>query len=478
MFRFASLLCLWAIVIPANAAQKPNVVLIVIDDLGQRDLGCYGSGFYETPNVDRLAESGVRFTQYYAANPVCSPTRASLQTGRNPARLNLTDFLKGRRQDKASPLLTAKYADQLPLEEVTLGEMFKSVGYQTAFVGKWHLGGEPFYPQHQGYETNIGGSSAGSPKSYFWPDWKGRPPVDGEFDGQYLTDLLSQKACGWIESAAKNEKPFFLALCHHTVHIPIQPKSDLLAKYEEKLSRIRLKEGSQDNPYYAAMVESMDTSVGRVLDTLEKLNATDNTVVIFTSDNGGLSVKEGKHTPATTNAPLRAGKGYLYEGGIRDAFIVRWPGVTEPGSICDVPAISDDVFPTLCSAADVDAEKLKLAGQLDGRDLSNVLKGNADESLAHRSLHWHYPHFSNQGGRPGGAIRKGDWKLIEWFEDGKTELYNLAEDLSETTDLASQHPDRVKAMRADLSRWREEVKANMPTRNPGYHGDARPIVER
>ncbi len=478
MIRFASLLCLFAFAVPATAAERPNVVLIVIDDLGQRDLGCYGSGFYETPNVDRLAANGMRFTQYYAANPVCSPTRASLQTGRNPARLNLTDFLKGRRQNKQSPVLTAQYADELPLEEITLGEMFGSAGYQTAFVGKWHLGGEPFYPQHQGYETNIGGSSAGSPKSYFWPDWKGRPPVEGEFDGQYLTDLLSKRACEWLESAAKTDKPFFLALCHHTVHIPIQPREDLLKKYEEKLSRIRLKAGSQSNPYYAAMVESMDMSVGRVLDTLEKLSVDDETIVIFTSDNGGLSVKEGKHTPATTNAPLRAGKGYLYEGGIRDAFIVRWPGVTKPGWTCDIPAISDDVFPTLCTAAGVGLDTLKLAGPLDGRDLSDVLKGNASEALANRALHWHYPHFSNQGGRPGGAIRKGDWKLIEWFEDGKLELYNLAEDLSEETNLAEQHPDRVRTMRSELSRWRTEVHANMPTRNPDYRGEATPVVER
>ncbi len=232
------------------------------------------------------------------------------------------------------------------------------------------------------------------------------------------------------------------------------------------------------------MVESMDTSVGRVLDTLERLKVTDNTLVIFTSDNGGLSVQEGKHTPATTNAPLRAGKGHLYEGGIRVPFIVRWPGVTEAGSTCDVPAISDDVFSTLCGATGVyraegvNQYALEVNGPLDGRDLSNVLKGDADETLASRSLHWHYPHFANQGGRPGGAIRKGDWKLIEWFEDGTLELYNLAEDLSESTDLAAKHPDRVRAMHAELSRWRKDVKANMPTRNPDYTGEATPVLER
>ncbi|MBA3313286.1 MAG: sulfatase, partial [Planctomycetaceae bacterium] len=456
----------------------PNVVLIVIDDLGQRDLGCYGSGFYETPNVDRLAESGMRFTQYYAANPVCSPTRASLQTGRNPARLNLTNFLKGVRQKKDSPMLTAEYVDQLPLEEVTLGEMFKTAGYQTAFVGKWHLGGESFYPEPQGYDVNIGGTHAGHPKSYFWPQWQNNPPVEGEREGQYLTDLLSERACEWIESAAKNEQPFFLSLCHYTVHTPIQPREDLLKKYEDKLSRIRLREGSQSNPHYAAMVESMDTSVGRVLDTLDRLKIADDTLVIFTADNGGLSVQEGKHTPATTNAPLRMGKGYLYDGGIRVAFIVRWPGVTPAGSTCDVPAISDDVFPTLCRAAGVETEKLQLAGPLDGRDLSNVLKGETDAALSDRPLHWHYPHFANQGGPPGGAIRVGDWKLIEWFEDGTLELYNLADDLSETTDLAAEQPDRIRDMRAALSQWRREVHANMPTANPAYEGAATPVIER
>lgn len=484
MIRLLSFVWLITFTLPLIAAQKPNVVLIVIDDLGQRDLGCYGSGFYETPNVDRLAASGMRFTQYYAANPVCSPTRASLQTGRNPARLNLTNFLKGLRQDKKSSVLTAEYVDQLPLEEVTLGEMFKSAGYQTAFVGKWHLGKEPFFPEPQGYDVNIGGNHSGHPKSYFWPQWEKTPPVEGEFEGQYLTDLLSERACEWLQTAAKADQPFFLSLCHYTVHTPIQPRADLLKKYEEKLSRIRLKEGSQSNPHYAAMVESMDTSVGRVLDTLEKLKVADNTVVIFTGDNGGLSVEEGKHTPATTNAPLRAGKGHLYEGGIRVAFIVRWPGVTEPGSTCDVPAISDDVFPTLCGAAGVDLAEgvnqnaLEVNGPIDGHDLSNVLQGDADDSLATRALHWHYPHFANQGGRPGGAIRTGDWKLIEWFEDGKLELYNLAEDLSETTDLAAKHSERVREMRSELSRWRKDVKANMPTRNPDYHGDAKPVVER
>lgn len=456
-----------------SAAEKPNVVLIVIDDLGQRDLGCYGSTFYETPNVDRLAASGMRFTQFSSANPVCSPTRASLQTGRNPARLRLTNFLKGVREKEGSPVLSADYADQLPLEQVTLGEMFKQAGYRTAFVGKWHLGGEPFFPERQGYDVNIGGTNAGSPKSYFWPAWRGRPPVEGEQEGQYLTDLLGEKACGWIEEAAKADGPFFLALCHHAVHTPIQPRPDLLTKYEEKALRTHFRQEDQRNPHYAAMVESMDESVGRVLDTLDQAGVAGETVVVFTSDNGGLSVKEGQHTPATTNHPLRAGKGYLYEGGIRVPFVVRWPGVTKPGSTCDVPAISDDVFPTLCTVADVTAD----AEGLDGRDLTTLLWGRPDEAASSRPLFWHYPHFSNQGGMPGGAVRRGDWKLIEWYEDGRLELYNLAEDPYETTDRAAERPDLAAELRSLLSKWRREMNTNMPKPNPAYRGEAKPVIE-
>lgn len=456
----------------APVAAAPNVVLIVIDDLGQRDLGCYGSTFYETPNLDRLAAEGMRFTQFYSANPVCSPTRASLQTGHNPARLRLTNFLKGVREKEGSPALTAEYADQLETEEVTLGEMFSEAGYRTAFMGKWHLGKEAFYPERQGYEVNVGGTHSGHPKSYFWPQWGMNPPIEGEQAGEYLTDVLTDRACGWIEETTEGESPFFLCLCHYAVHTPIQPRADLLAKYEAKARGREFGEHDQHNPHYAAMVESMDESVGRVLDSLDAAGVADETVVIFTSDNGGLSTKEGPHTPATTNHPLRAGKGHLYEGGIRVPFLVRWPGVTKAGSACDVPAISDDVFPTLRTVAGVE---LDVKG-LDGRDLSSLLRGQPDEAVASRPLFWHYPHFANQGGPPSGAVRRGDWKLIEFYEDGRLELYNLKDDPSEGADRSAEKPDFAAELRGMLSDWRKGVNANMPKANPAYRGEARAVL--
>lgn len=451
----------------AHAKRPPNIVFILIDDMGWADAKCNGSTFYETPNIDKLAAEGVRFTDAYAACPVCSPTRASIMTGKYPATLHLTDWLKSLRTRKDSPVLPALYVDELPLDEVTIAEALKTAGYATCHVGKWHLGGPPYYPQHQGFDVNDGGCEAGSPKAYFWPEWDGRPPIEGHFDGEYLPERLSQDGCSFIRE--HKDQPFFLYLAHYSVHIPLGTKQEYIKKYEQKLKEHPPKKGEQDNPVYAGMIEAIDKSVGLVLETLKECGIDDDTIVVFFSDNGGLSIHQGPHTPATTNAPLRGGKGYLYEGGVREPLIVRWPGVTPAGAVCHEPVCSIDFFPTLCHAAGLDPAKVKTHGPIDGIDITKLLK-NPDAHLDRNALFWHYPHFSDQGGRPGGAVRMGDWKLIQRYEDGSLELYNLKNDISETTNLASQDPKRAQTMLEKLVAWRRDVKANMPRPNPNYKG--------
>ena len=481
---------------PACGGDRPNLILIVADDLGQRDLGCYGSEFYETPHIDALAARGVRFTQAYAACPVCSPTRASLMTGRYPARLPLTDWLKGKRQPANAPIRWAEYLDELPLAQVTVAEELRDAGYRTGFVGKWHLGGDAGrpgtgLPTDQGFDVNVAGGANGNPGNYFWPRWKKRvSALEGEFEGQYLTDLLAEKSAGLVAEFAAEDGPYFLCVCPYQVHTPIQPKPDLLEKYEAKRARLaetdpryRAAGGTgrggapgipvQNNPHYAAMVESLDDLVGTVVAAVADAGQTGNTLVIFFSDNGGLAVREGSLTPATTNAPLRAGKGWLYEGGIREPLIAAGPGVAA-GEVCAAPAISNDLRATLLAAAGI-----KNVDPRDGLDLSPHLADPAAalnvENAAGRPLFWHYPHFSNQGGSPGGAVRSGDWKLIERYEDGALELYDLKKDPSEARDLAAKRPEKAEELRALLSAWRVETNANMPTANPAFRG---PVLER
>ena len=443
----------------------PNIVFILIDDMGARDIGCFGSTLHETPNIDRLAREGMRFTQAYAAAHVCSPTRASILTGRHPARLRLTNFLKGRRSPKNSPVATAPYADQLPLGETTLAEVLKTKGYATAHVGKWHLGGPRFRPEAQGFDVNVGGTASGMPRSFFWPKWQKNPPVVGAFTNEYLPDRLSQEACRFIETHRK--QPFFLYLSHYSVHIPIEAKADKIERYKDKLQQTPAAPGTQNNPHYAAMVESIDESVGRVMATLERFGLEKNTIVVFFSDNGGLSTPEGRHTPATTNQPLRAGKGYLYEGGIREPCIIRWPEVVPPGSVRAEPVVSTDFFPTFCDVVGVDPVAVAPSGGVDGESLLPLLQGKTP-ALQRDALYWHYPHFSNQGGRPGGAVRSGDWKLIERYEDGHLELYNLATDPGERDNLARRRPAVAKRLLDALRRWRRSVGATMPPPNPRF----------
>ena len=446
-----------------NISSRPNFVFILSDDLGGRDLGCYGSTFHETPNLDRLAATGMRFAEAYAACSVCSPTRASIMTGKYPARQGLTDWIPGRADRPDQKLKKLNAARQLPLEELTVAEALKEAGYRTAFIGKWHLGGKGFFPEHQGFDLNVGGCQLGHPPSYFSP--YSIPTLTDGPKGEYLTDRLTDEALKFIES--NRARPFFLYLSHYAVHNPQQAKPELIEKFRSKLAKVPppsgpefLPEGEsrarqvQNQPVYAAMLQSLDESVGRILGKLEELGLSTNTVIIFTSDNGGLSTSEGA---PTSNAPLRAGKGWPYEGGIREPLIVRWPGVTAPNSVGRSPSMSTDYYPTILEMA---ALPLRPDQHMDGVSLVPVLKGG---TIAERPLFWHYPHYSNQGGGPCGAVRVGNLKLVEWYEDMRRELFDLKSDPEEKHDLAARMPEQAKALQQQLQDWRASVKATMPT---------------
>jgi arylsulfatase A len=447
----------------ASAADKPNVVLIVIDDLGQRDLGCYGSKFYRTPNVDRMAKEGLRFTDFYAACPVCSPTRASIMTGRYPQRMNITDWIPGRKDMPEHRLSRPQIRNELPLEEVTIAEALKERGYVTAHVGKWHLGGAGFEPEKQGFDVNIAGDQTGTPRSYFAPfeNKLGKMPgLEKAEAGEYLTDRLTTEAEKFME--ANKDKPFFLYLPHYTVHTPLRAPQVVIDKY-----KVKPRAGSQSNPVYAAMVETMDDSVGRILKKLDDLKLTEKTLVIFTSDNGGLATNEGGPTGATFNAPLREGKGFLYEGGVRVACIMKWPGVIKPGTITDEVAITNDLFDTIMEATERGAKNQPEVpgGPRDGWSLMPIFQG---EEMKERAIFWHYPHYANQGSRPGGAVRLGDYKFIKYYEDGRGELFNLKKDLSESRNLVAEQPAVARELSEKLTAWQKEVGAKMPKPNPGY----------
>ncbi|MCE9568361.1 MAG: sulfatase-like hydrolase/transferase [Planctomycetes bacterium] len=453
------LLCfaLFACCSPLTAADKPNVVLIVIDDLGQRDLGCYGSSFYKTPNIDRMAKEGLRFTDFYAACPVCSPTRVSILTGKYPQRANITDWIPGRPDRPDQRLKRPQIRNELPLEEVTIAKALKEYGYATASIGKWHLGGAGFEPTKFGFDVNIAGDQTGTPRSYFAPfeNKTGKMPgLEKAEPGEYLTDRLAFEAEKFIE--ANKEKPFFLYMPHYGVHTPLQAKKETIAKYNVKPAH-----GRQSNPVYAAMVESVDDAVGRVLKKLDDLKLSENTLVIFTSDNGGLATLEGMEFAPTINSPLREGKGYLYEGGIRVPLIVKWPGKVKPG-VTDQVACSVDFFETILEAS---GGRKPTVPATDGVSLMPIFEG---KKLPERALYWHYPHYANQGSRPGGAVRAGDFKLIEFYEDGRRELFNVKADISESRNLAVEKPELVKELATKLDAWRKDVGAKMPTPNPDY----------
>jgi len=441
----------------AFAQQKPNIVFILTDDMGWKDLGCYGNKYTETPNIDSLARSGILFTQSYAACPVSSPTRASIMTGKYPARLQLTNFIAGNRTDPASPVLPAPWKPYLEAREITIAELLRGAGYATAMVGKWHLGGhDSIAPWNQGfiYTRMIGKNGLDYYNYSIYEDSYRKEFTDSGTD--YLTDKLTDYS---IEFLAQNkERPFFLYLAYSAPHVVIVPRPDKLMKYFRKYNEAEEK----FNPYYAAMVESIDDGVGRIMKFLKENNLIENTIVFFTSDNGGLGMDELGPTP-TSNLPLRKWKGHVYEGGIRVPAIVSWQGKIKPGRVSDENFISNDYFTTLCGIAGIK----KLPADVDGISILPALLGTGRID-AGRPLFWHYPHFSNQMGRPAGAVRLGDYKLVENYETGKLELYNLKEDISESKDLSSSMKQKTRELHELLLNWRKSVNASMPVPNPGF----------
>ena len=441
------------------------MVFFLIDDLGWMDIGANGSNYYKTPHIDQLAKEGVRFTNGYAACNVCSPTRAAIMAGKYPARLLLTQWLPSGRWDaKKNKLQEARYLSNLPLEEFTVAEALREGGYKTAFMGKWHLGPLPYYyPEHQGFDINVAGRDYGAPGSYWYPfegSWRipttdlkvfKESPIEGK-EGDYLTDRLMEEGDKFIRE--NSEKPFFLMMSLYAVHSPLQGKLEKVARYEKVPEEQR-----QGDPRYAAMVETVDDGVGRLMTALRDKEIEENTLVIFTSDNGGMS-------KATDNSPLRANKGSNYEGGLRVPVIVKWPGVTEPGSISDEPVISTDFYPTILGATGLPKRPLQ---HVDGVDLSSVLKGRS--RIDRQSLFWHYPHYNQHPQNfPATVIRKGHWKLIEILDTGELELYNLVLDVGEQNNLADVHSGLVQSLLAEMRAWRAEVNADPMRSNPLYEG--------
>jgi arylsulfatase A-like enzyme len=458
----------------AAVVRPPNIIVFIVDDLGQRDLGCYGSSFYETPHIDRLAAGGVRLTRAYSACPVCSPTRASLVTGLYPQRTGITDYI-GAPQPAAwkrnTRHLPAPYKLQLSLDHTTVAERLREKGYATFFGGKWHLGGEAYLPEDQGFDINRGGTEKGGPyggKKYFSP--YGNPKLTDGPPGEHLPDRLASEAAQFMEQ--HRDRPFLIWLPFYSVHTPLMARPDLEQKYlakrrqleqvdqfaDEPPRKVRI---SQDHAVYAAMVEAMDQAVGKVLDQLTELQLDEQTLVIFTSDNGGLSTSEGS---PTSNQPLRAGKGWLYEGGIRTAAVLRWPARLPAAAVNNTPAISCDYVPTILDACRI---PLPEGEHLDGVSLLPLMQPGV--SPPQRSLFWHYPHYGNQGGAPGAAMLEEDWKLIEWFEDGRLELFHLPSDPSEQRNLAESEAERAHGMLQRLRVWQADVGAIRSTDNPGWN---------
>lgn len=448
-----------------------NVVFILVDDLGWTDLGCYGSSFYETPNIDRLAASGQLFTQAYAASPVCSPTRAAILTGKYPSRVGITDWIKGN-DPKNRRLLGPQDLHELPLEETTLAEAMKAQGYATFFAGKWHLGDEGYFPEQQGFDHNLGGHHMGQPPGGYYSPYENPKLSDGP-DGEYLTDRLTDESIQFLE--AQQDDPFFLYLSYYTVHTPIQANRDYIEQFREKRAAlgdtavIRIPEhdfltvANQVNADYASMVYALDQNVGRLLDKLEALELMDRTLIIFTSDNGGLSTLANPERIAPTSVrPLRAGKGWCYEGGIRVPLIVKLPGATA-GRQIDLPVISMDFYPTVLEFAGL---PLMPEQHQDGVSLLPLLK--EEGSPVRDVLFWHYPHYHGSGWKGGSSVRVGDWKLIEFYEEEQVELYDLSKDLEESNDLADQYPEKAEELQRRLKEVQTATDAQFPVENPAY----------
>lgn len=459
----------------AESNKRPNVLFILADDLGWRDLSVEGSTFYESPHIDRIAKSGMRFTQGYAGCQVCSPSRASIMLGKTPARHGITDWIgapEGTGWKRNTKLLPPKYIHALPAEDTTLAESFREAGYKTFFAGKWHLGDKGSFPEDHGFDINVGGHHRGSPPGGYFAPYRNPKLSDGP-NGESLPLRLGRETAKFIDDHAK--QPFFAYLSFYSVHGPIQSTKPLWSKYRDKAAKLPKPDHRfiidrtspvrqvQDHPVYAGMIEAMDDAVGIALAALDRNGLTDNTIIVFTSDNGGVSAGDGK---ATSNLPLRGGKGRQWEGGIREPYYITWPGLVKPGSTCDVSVTGADFYPTLLAMTD---QKLRPEQHVDGVNLVPLLKGGSIEG---RMLFWHYPHYGNQGGEPSAIIRDGDWKLIHYYEDGRDELYNLANDKGEQSNVAEANPDRVASLRKRLDEWLSETGARMPVANPNFNQQA------
>lgn len=475
MKRVLLFLLLGFVVLPVSAQEKKqtNFLFFLVDDLGWADIGAFGSKYHKTPNIDALADSGMKFTNGYAACPVCSPTRASIITGRHPVRVNVTDWIPGFQASKAyNPrFLHVDDRDNLDLKEVTIAEALKEEGYQTFFAGKWHLGSEGHLPTDQGFDFNIGGHHRGSPPGGYYSPWS-NPYLKSKKKEEYLTERLTEESIQFLKER-KKDSPFLLYLSYYNVHTPIQPYKKRVGEYQKRAEemftgdtptiseRRGVSRGRQDSPDFASMVAAVDDSVGAILQSLEDLGMAEDTVVMFFSDNGGLCTKPT--AGPTSNLPLRAGKGWLYEGGIREPMIIRAPGITDSGSVCDVPVMSTDFFPTILDLAGMPSQPEVHA---DGVSLVPLLKG--DKETEHEPLVWHYPHYHGSTWTPGAAIRDGDWKLIEFYEFDEVELYNLKDDIGEKNDLSKSNPEKLAELRKKLSQWQKDMGASELKPNPDY----------
>lgn len=454
--------------------QKPNIVFILADDLGYHDLSVMGSNYYETPNIDRIANEGMIFTDGYANCQVCSPSRASIMSGKFPARHGITDWIgartgeEWRRAGRFNKLLPPEYVHNLPHEYVTLPEALKEAGYKTFFAGKWHLGSEGSWPEDHGFDINKGGWDKGSPMGGFYAPWE-NPRLESGPDGESLTMRLAHETAQFLQE--HKDTSFFAFLSFYAVHAPLQTTQEKWAKYRDKAEAMGIAETgfemghflpirqAQDNPVYAGLVETMDDAVGVVLKALDELGLAKNTIIIFTSDNGGVAAGDAF---ATSNKPLHAGKGYQFEGGIREPYFVKMPGM-QGGQKNSTPVIGTDFYPTLLELAGAD---LRPEEHTDGVSLVPLLNGG---TIDERPLIWHYPHYGNQGGQPSSIIRLGNWKLIHYYEDGHEELYNLENDLEESTDVSVENPERTKQLSQQLFAYLNEVGARFPEKDPEYN---------
>lgn len=458
----------------AQTDALPNIIFITVDDLGWADLGCYGADLHETPNIDALASTSIVCTNSYAAAPVCSPTRASIMSGKTPAALVLTIWIEAAgherkaRQDQA--LITPQTIEHLPLEEITLAELLKQKGYLTAHIGKWHLGDLMHFPETQGFDISFAASQRGAPPTFFYP-YRGHAfgeyrfvtdmarDADGQYfterKGEYLTDRLTDEAIKIIHDA--QEKPFFLNLNYYSVHTPIEAKAEDIQYFQGKKKETFF----HQNETYAAMVKSIDDNVGRIISSLQSSGTFDKTLLVLLSDNGGF-VNEYRDVRVTNNAPLRSGKGSLYEGGIRIPTIISAPFLEGRVSKLEVPISTIDYVPTICEWMGIE-----LPEGIEGKSFWGALSGQESSSLEARSLYWHYPHYYPTT-TPVSAIRQGDWKLLEFLEDNHVELYHLKEDTGESNNRLASHPEKAKELLQMLSEWRQEVNAPMPQANPEY----------